>query len=268
MTRNGKREQALVTGASSGIGEVIARQLAQRGYDLVLVARSKDKLEALATRLAADYGVETNVFPADLSKPDAAAKLVAAVAKAGLDIDMLVNNAGVLEFGSFHETDKGKIDNILALNVQGLTSLLHAVLPQMVARGCGRVMNLSSISAFWPIPDLSTYAASKAYVLHLTESLSEEYKDKGITFTAVCPSMTETPMVADVRNEGGVTMPAMLIGDVEDVARDAIDACEKGQVVLVPGTANRLAVEASRVQPKWLLRSLIGGVTRLARKNS
>ena len=166
------QQTALITGASSGIGEALAGCFAKAGYNLVLVARSASKLKALAKTLAAAHGVKAWVAPADLSLPDAAAKLAAAMQRAKRPIDVLVNNAGILEHGSFADMPAARHQQLIDLNISGLTAMLAHFLPAMVARGEGRILNVASIAAFQPIPSLATYAATKAYVLSLTESLS------------------------------------------------------------------------------------------------
>lgn len=259
----GNRPVALVTGASSGIGECLAEDLASRGYDLILVARREEKLKELAARLKSERGSHCHVIAADLGEAKAAYELEAKVAALGLSVDFLVNNAGVMEFADFHELDPDKMEALIQLNVRGIATMCRAFVPGMVARKSGRVMNISSISAFWPIPKIAVYAASKAFVLHLTEALSEEYAGTGVSFTAICPSMTETPMVAGVRdNNEGVTLPKMFIGKADSVAKEAIDTCLNGGVVLVPGLPNRLAVQLSKLQPRWLLRKAIGLSTK------
>lgn len=257
---------ALVSGASSGIGECIAEELAGRGYNLILVARRVEKLKALAARLKKTYKIDTHVLPADLSEASAAYDLADAVAEKKLIVDILVNNAGVMEYGPFHELDPDKLETLINLNTRSYALMCRAFLPEMVKRGQGRVMNMSSISAFWPIPKLALYASTKSFVLHLTEALSEEYKGSGITFTAICPSITETPLVAKLRETDPGATPSFLIGDVNQVAKEAVDACLAGKVVLVPGVSNRMAVMLTRVQPMWLLRSILGLGSRITGK--
>lgn len=251
----------LITGASSGIGEALAGCFAADGYDLILVARSTDKLQALAAQLADEYGVKAWAESADLAQPGAAADLLARLKRKRRKVDVLVNNAGVLESGGFLAIAPAKHQQIIDLNISGLTAMLSVFVPTMVARGRGRVMNLASIAAFQPIPALASYAASKAYVLSLTESLSEELKGTGVTVTAVCPGITATSMLSSARasNASLNQLPSFVIGDVQQVAAQAYAACMKGQVICVPGALNQAAVLASRSAPKWLVRRL-GGV--------
>ena len=193
---DGRSQVALITGASSGIGAALARCFAKAGFDLVLVARSADKLKALAKELSSSYRVKVWVAPADLSRPDAAKKLAASMNRARRPIDVLVNCAGLLHFGSFVQMPVQNHQSMIDLNITGLTTMIAHFSPAMIARGNGRILNVASIAAFQPIPSLATYAATKAYVLSLTESLSEEFKGTGVTITALCPGITATNMLA------------------------------------------------------------------------
>jgi hypothetical protein len=255
---------ALITGASSGIGEALARRFAKEGYALVLVARRADKLRSLAAELAAANGVPAVVQPADLTRPGAAQALASALKRKRVEVDVLVNNAGVLEQGAFCAIGAGRHQQLIDLNVSALTAMLAAFLPGMRERGCGRVLNVASIAAFQPVPTLATYAATKAYVLSLTESLSEELKGSGVTVTALCPGITATPMVdhATAANSKLSRLPRFLVGDAETVADEGVRACLRGDVIVVPGVFNLAGVLAARATPKWLLRAVSGAVAR------
>jgi len=255
---------ALVTGASSGIGEALARCFAHGGFDLVLVARSAGKLRALAAELQAAHGVSVRVQPADLSQPGAAQALAAALRRKGVAVDVLVNNAGVLEQGAFCDIEPARHQALIDLNVSALTGMLAQFVPGMRERGWGRVLNVASIAAFQPVPTLATYAATKAYVLSLTESLSQELKGSGVSVSALCPGITATPMVAKATeaNDKLSSIPGFLVGDVAEVATDGYRACLRGEVIKVPGILNLATTLASRATPKWLLRNLSGMVTR------
>jgi uncharacterized protein len=260
----GHRETVLVTGASSGIGEALARLAAADGHALVLVARSADKLHALAKDLAGAHGVPVKVMPADLSQPGAAATLAAELRRKRLTIDVLVNNAGVLDNAPFVKTAAARHQAMIDLNIRALTGLLAELLPGMVRRGQGRVLNVASIAAFQPVPTLATYAATKAYVLSLTESLSEELAGTGVSITALCPGITATGMLsgATAANPRLARLPRFVVGDVDRVARDGWRACQRGQVIVVPGVANLAATLGARAAPKWLLRKVSGALTR------
>jgi uncharacterized protein len=257
---------ALITGASSGIGEALTHCFANAGHDLVLVARSADKLKALATQLEAEHDIKALVLPTDLAAPGAAQRLAATLKRRKCVPDVLVNCAGVLEQQHFVRMTPAGHQAIIDLNISAVTAMLSHLLPLMVARGSGRVMNVASVAAFQPIPLLATYAASKAYVLSLTESLSEELKGTGVTVTALCPGITATNMLnnASDANSQLSTLPSFLVGNVADVARDGFEACMRGEVICVPGAINQLATLASRSAPKWLLRRVTGAFARRA----
>ncbi len=256
-------QTALITGASSGIGEELARLFAQDGHNLVLVARNQAKLEALSEQLAAEHDITVWVEPADLSKRGAAKKLAAKLAEKNIDIDVLVNNAGVLEHGRFVDIGAPAHKRMLDLNISGLTAILDQFLPSMQARGRGRVLNVASIAAFQPVPSLAIYAASKAFVLSLTESLSEELKGTGVTITALCPGITATSMLEAAQEQSaGLSIPEFMVGEVEDVAAQGYKACMKGEVICVPGTINLVTTLAGRATPKWLLRRVSGVIGR------
>ncbi len=257
---------ALITGASSGIGEALARCFAASGHDLILVARSADKLKALADELAGRHGVKAQVAAADLTQTHAVENLAAMLSRKGVEINVLVNCAGVLEQGAFAGMDPARHQQMIDLNITALTAMLAAFVPGMVetvaARGGkGRILNVASIAAFQPIPMLATYAASKAYVLSLSESLSEELRDSGVTVTALCPGITATSMVAKAVGANGKLdkIPAFMIANVNDVAQAGIDALMRGDAICVPGTINQIGMIASRSAPKWMVRR-IGGM--------
>lgn len=250
-------ETVLITGASSGIGEALAWVFAEHGHDLILVARSVDKLDQLADELAGKHDVMVSVRPADLSEPGSAENLAKVLHREGRVVDILVNNAGVLEHGTFVDMEAEDHQRMLRLNVVGLTDILAHFLPDMVSRDAGRILNVASIAAFQPVPSLATYAATKAYVLSLSEALAEELRGTGVTVTVLCPGVTETNMIAAA--ESAVErLPSMLVGDVDKVAREAFKACMKGKTIVVPGTLNLATTLAARTSPKWLVRRLMG----------
>lgn len=260
----------LITGASSGIGEALAHCFAGAGHHLVLVARNGEKLRTLANKLVRKYGIVAMVQVADLSKPGAAARLATTLKRKRCTVNVLVNNAGVLAQGRFAGMTPESQQQMIDLNISGLTSMLSAFLPGMVARAAresvGRVLNVASIAAFQPVPTLATYAASKAYVLSLTESLSEELKDSGVTVTALCPGLTATHMLSAAKRSNAKfrQIPDFLVAEVDDVARQAFEACMKGDAICVPGVINRAAMIASRGTPKWLVRQVGGLLGRKA----
>jgi len=264
--QEGASRTALITGASSGIGESLARCFAAGGHALVLVARSKDKLDALAAALVAAHGVKVTVLPADLAQPGAARSLASVLKRKRIAVDVLVNNAGVLEQGAFTATAALRHQQLIDLNVSGLTAMLATFLPAMRERGFGRVLNVASIAAFQPVPTLATYAATKAYVLSLTESLAEELKGSGVTVTALCPGITATGMLSHATKANAQLgkLPGFLVGNVDEVAAAGYQACMRGDVIKVPGVLNLTTTLAARATPKWLLRRVAGTVTRKA----
>ena len=266
MTASTSTQTALVTGASSGIGESLAKCFARDGHSLVLVARSGDKLKALARSLEGECGVRVTVLPADLSKPGAAAGLASSLKRKRISVDVLVNCAGVLEQGAFLKMPAQRHQELIDLNVSGLTAMLAQFVPAMVERGRGRILNVASVAAFQPVPSLATYAATKAYVLSLSESLSEELRGSGVTVTALCPGITDTPMVSNATAQSPALrkLPSFLIGDVESVAAEGYRACMNGEAIRVPGAINLAATLAGRATPKWLLRRIAGRMGRTA----
>jgi uncharacterized protein len=251
---------ALVTGASSGIGEALAHRFAAEGYDLIIAARSKAKLQALAKQLAAQHGIRAKVLVIDLAQPGAAADIHRALGAQAHSVTVLVNCAGVLEQGLFTAIGAANHQNIIDLNISGLTAMIHTFLPGMVARGAGRILNVASVAAFQPIPSLASYAASKAYVLSLSESLAEELRGTGVSVTALCPGITATAMLAHAAgaNDKLSQLPGFLVGEVGQVADSGFAACLRGDVICVPGMVNQAAMVASRAAPKWLVRRLGG----------
>ncbi|MEH6548347.1 MAG: SDR family oxidoreductase [Pseudomonadales bacterium] len=255
-----KRDIALITGASSGIGEALALVCAQHQYDLILVARNQQKLETLATQLNQQYGVEVSVKPCDLVVPGAVKLLSENLLSEGKQVDILINNAGVLEHGAFVNIPPDDHQNIVQLNVVALTAMLAHLLPAMVARGSGRVLNVASLGAFQPMPSVATYAATKAFVLSLSEALAEELKGTGVTVTALCPGLTATNMMASAQQKSKAlkNIPNIVVADAYSVAQKGFSGCLKGKAIVVPGAKNRFASIVSRATPKWLVRRVTG----------
>ncbi|MFU8815918.1 MAG: SDR family NAD(P)-dependent oxidoreductase [Pseudomonadales bacterium] len=246
---------ALITGASAGIGSELARIFADNGYDLVVTARREDRLAELAASLPGGCRVE--VVPVDLAKAKGPGRLVDALA--GRQIDVLVNNAGVLASGPFQSMGPQQMRGILQLNVRALTELTHALLPGMIERGGGRILNVASVAAFQPVPGLSLYGASKAFVLSFTESLSEDLRGTGVSVTALCPGPTRTDMVADIQ---GLELAGPFLSNARQVALEGYQACMAGEVVRVPGMINQALVSWTQYQPRWLVRMVSGMLAR------
>jgi short-subunit dehydrogenase len=208
--------------------------------------------------------VKVWVQTADLSKPSSARALYAALSRRQIAVDILVNNAGVLQQGRFTAAPARRHQELIDLNVSGLTAMLAQFLPAMCRRRRGRVLNVASIAAFQPIPTLATYAATKAFVLSLSESLSEELREFGITVTVLCPGITATHMLtaATDANASLARLPGFLIGDAAEVADEGYRACMQGAVIKVPGAINQAVTLASRATPKALLRRVAGVLAR------
>jgi short-subunit dehydrogenase len=242
---------ALITGASSGIGADLARLFAKDGYELVLVARSEGKLQALAREL----GVKTTVIAADLAKPNAASDVVARLG--GIEIDALVNNAGVGVAGPFLETDLQAELDMIHVNVVALTQLTKLLLPPMVKRGRGRILNVASTAAFQPGPLMAVYYATKAYVLSFSEAIADELRKTGVTVTALCPGPTATGFAA-AANVGETRlftlMPPM---SSAKVARAGYEAMKRGKRVVIPGLKNKLLAESVRISPRRLATTIV-----------
>jgi hypothetical protein len=254
---------ALVTGASEGIGRELARVFASRGHDVVLVARRGALLEALADELSEKQRVRAFAIPCDLTKPDAPQRLFERTQQLELHVHTLVNNAGLMEFGAFATTPLDRLTAMPALNACALVALTRLFLPPMLAARRGRILNLGSTGSFAPMPSLAVYAATKAFILSLSEALSEELLGSGVTVTCCCPGFTETQMANQIDGVEKLKGVAPLMDPV-DVARDAYQACMRGEVVRVPGVANQLLIRALGVPPRSVVRWLGGAIGRRA----
>jgi short-subunit dehydrogenase len=258
MSTTPTRPRALVTGASGGIGEALARELASRGHDLVLVARSAGKLQALADELAAAHGVSAQVVTADLAVPGAATELAARLE--GTQVDVLVNNAGFGDFGEFATADPAKISQMVQLNVATLTDLTRAFLPPMLARSKGRVLNVGSTAGFMPGPLMAVYYATKAYVLSFGEAVANELRGTGVTLTTLCPGPVETGFQSGADMGSSKLVKGKRLMSAATCARIAVDATLKGKPVIVAGTSNKLQA----MSPRFLPRRLVPGMVRRA----
>ncbi len=238
---------ALITGASNGIGLEIARVLAP-DHDLVLVARNAAKLESLAEELGG-----ARVITADLADPQAVAKIRAEVP----DVDVLVNNAGVGDFGPFAEADEDKTLAMIQLNITSLTALTRAYLPGMLARGSGRVMNVASTASFQPGPLMAVYYATKAYVLSFTEAIAEEVRGSGVTVTALCPGPTASGFQAAADMELSPLVANKKLPTSAEVAAFGVKAMNSGSVVAVPGLLNRIMAGSVRLAPRPVMRRVV-----------
>src|SRR5580700_2093250 len=246
------RPLALVTGASSGIGADLARELAKDGPDLVLSARTVPAMQALAAELES-YGATSVVIAGDLAKPGAAAELAGTLEARGLQIDVLVNNAGLGGVGRFDQMDPQRVSDMLMINVVALTELTRRLVPGMVARRRGRLLLVASTASFQPGPRMAVYSATKAYVLSLGEALAYELRGTGVTVTTLCPGATATPFFAIAGAEKSfMSKHLRRMMPAADVARLGIAGLLSGRRVVVTGFGNRLTTLASRHVPHWI----------------
>ncbi|MBT3427303.1 MAG: SDR family oxidoreductase [Gammaproteobacteria bacterium] len=244
---------ALITGASSGIGEAFARLMAAKGINLVLTARRGERLRTIAEELSRSVSVD--IISCDLSENTGAEQLIEAVQSLNVTVDILINNAAVSGYGSFADSSVAEVDELLILNIRSLTQLIHHFLPKMKQRRLGKILNVASVAAFQAVPSLAQYAASKAYVLSLTEALAEELRGTGITATALCPGITRTQMIS---GSAVSDLPEMLVSTPASVAQEGFDAMMREEVVHIPGLVNEAAVTLSRFQPRGIIRNLGG----------
>ncbi len=260
-TRNGA---VVITGASSGIGTELARELARRSYGVVLVARRADRLLDLAADLVARHGVEAGVEPCDLADSDARDKLVARLIER--EILGVCNNAGFGTLVNLAKADLAREQQIVRLNVEAVHHLTGAFLPGMVERGAGAILNVASTAAYQPLPGFATYAASKAFVQSFSEAVHSELEGTGVSVTTLSPGFTRTDFVATANaEEQGSALPGMLYMKAADVARAGVDAMLAGRRTATPGLHNRASSYGGRFIPRSLLLPLLKRATRAPR---
>jgi len=248
------RPVTLITGASAGLGAEFARQCAARGEALALTARRRERMEALAAELGGDI----HVFAADLAAPGVAASLVGEIEAEGLQVETLINNAGFGGGGRFAELSFERQRDMVRLNVGALTELARLVLPGMLERGRGGILNVASTAAFVPGPGGAVYFATKAYVLSLTEALHQELKGTGIKVSALCPGPTDTEFfaAAGYRRQP----PRRFSADARSVVEAGLNGLDRNRAVVVPGLANKLTAQLNRFLPRAALRRLVASV--------
>ena len=250
---------SLITGASSGIGEVFARRLAARGRNVLLVARSDDKLVTLCNELGRSNSIRAQHVALDLSLPESAARLFEETEKRGLSIDLLVNNAGFGSFGDFSKADLARELNMIDLNVKSLVELTHRFLQPMRERKQGAIINVASTAAFQAVPYMATYAATKAFVLSFSEALWEENRPHGIQVMALCPGVTETNFFEAAR---GQKPPARASQTPEEVVETALRGLARGKSHIISGWINRAMTESERLVPRSLVTRMAGRMMR------
>jgi short-subunit dehydrogenase len=255
--RGEARPIAIITGASSGIGRELAELFARNGHDLMLIARRREALESIARILTDRHGIACDPFPADLARRLDRERLASRVRSIDHHVAALVNNAGIGTHGYFHETDLERELEIIELNIAALTHLTKLVLPGMLARGAGRIVNVSSVAAFQPGPLMSVYYASKAYVQSFSEALSEETSGSGVTVTAVCPG----PTASEFQTASGLHPNAQTVGaplmTSREVAELAYRGATGGKRVVVTGLRNKIVVLANRLLSRRRMTRLV-----------
>ena len=246
------RGSALVTGASSGIGDAFARQLAARGHDLIVVARNQARLEALAKELGEAHDVDVEVLAADLTDEAALADVAARAA----GVDTLINNAGYGTFGSFHELALAPELDMIQLNIAALVKLTHVALAPMVERGGGGILNVSSMAAFAPSATFATYAATKAFVTSFSQAVREEVRGTGVNVCVLMPGLTRT----EFQDRAGVTgeskMPEQMWQTADEVARAGLDGLDGGRATVVPGALNKATAAITGLTPDRVTRRI------------
>jgi short-subunit dehydrogenase len=239
----------VITGASSGIGEEFARQLAAKGHGVFLVARREDRLRELAAEVQREYDVRAEFLACDLADPAERQRLREEVANRGLDVGILVNNAGFTTVGDVHENPDRQL-GMVRVNVEALVDLTTMWLPGMTERGSGAVIQVASVAGFQPIPVQSVYAATKAFVLHFSEATAAELKGTGVTMTALCPGPVETEFVEAGGFKHDNMGPSFVWSSAADVARAGIEGAEKGKRVVLPGAVARVSAKLGRHAPR------------------
>lgn len=252
-----QKKTALITGASSGIGLDFARLFAEGGYDVVLVARTESKLKALADELSLQHGVRALAVAADLADPAAPGRLMERLKAEGMQVDVLVNNAGYAGYGAFAETDTRTELDMIQVNIGALTALTKAVLPGMLARKSGRILNMASTAAFQPGPLMAVYYATKAYVLSFSEALANETQGTGVTVTCLCPGPTKTGFQERARMEESKLVKGKEIMDSRTVARAGYEALHQGRAVVIPGFMNKMLAQSVRFLPRSTVTNIV-----------
>ncbi len=249
----------IITGASSGIGEVFARRLAARGRNVLLVARSEDKLITLCNELGRSNNIRAQYVALDLSLPKSPSRLFEEAEKRRLTVDLLVNNAGFGSFGNFAKADLARELNMIDLNVKALVELTYRFLQPMRERKQGAIINVASTAAFQAVPYMATYAATKAFVLSFSEALWEENRAYGIKVMALCPGVTETNFFEAARGE---KPPARASQTPEEVVETALRGLARGRSHIISGWINRVMTESERLAPRSLVTRMAGRMMR------
>jgi len=251
---------ALVTGASTGIGNELSRLLAQDGYNLVITARSKEKLKNLAAELEEKYNVFVTVIAKDLSQPNSPGEIFNETQKQQLNISVLINNAGYGSFGEFLDLDIENEINMLQVNILALTHLTYLYAKEMMNTGGGRILNVASTAAFQPGPLMSVYYASKAYVLHFSEALANEFKNKGITITTLCPGPTKTNFQERADMQESKLVKGKRIMDAAIVASEGYLGMKAGRTLVIPGIQNKIMSLGIKFFPRGFVTNVVRNI--------
>ncbi len=263
QSRSESELTALVTGASTGIGLELAKQFAAHGHNLVITARHRDALEAIAGTLEGKFGVKVTVIADDLTDPAAPQRLFDAIRAENIDVHFLVNNAGFGLGGEFADTEITRELEMIQVNISALTHLTKLFLPAMMKRKSGNILNIASVAAFQPGPLMAVYYASKAFVLSFSEALDEELRNSGVSVTCLCPGATDTNFAETARVSNGKLFTTLGVAKADDVAKYGYDAMIKGERVAVVGLRNKVMVQAERFTP----RNVITRFVRMAQEN-
>jgi short-subunit dehydrogenase len=256
-------QTALITGASVGIGHELARQFARGGYNLLLVARTEDKLKAVAEEMRT-LGVQADYILSDLSKPEAPLALFSDLRNRGLTIDVLVNNAGFGALGKFHELDPQRQLDMIQVNITALVELTHLFLQGMVARNAGGILNVASTASFQPGPHMAIYYATKAFVLSFSEAIAEELRDTPISVTALCPGPTESEFRSRAKMDNSPAFRSKMIPTMTAaaVAQAGYEGFIRRKRLVVPGLMNKVGVQANRIAPRRLITKVAAKINR------
>jgi uncharacterized protein len=255
--QSNRKQTALITGASGGIGYEFVKLFAQDKYNLVLVARNEQKLNQIANELKSEFGIDVKVIAKDLAIPAAPEEIFSQLQQASIKVDILINNAGFASYGLFNETDLTAELQMLQVNVMCLTHLTKLFLKDMVKQGYGKILNLASTAAFQPGPLMAVYFASKAYVLSFSEAIANELEGTGVSVTALCPGPTESNFQKRAAMEDSKLVSGQKIMDAETVAKIGYEALFDNKTVVVPGLKNKLLIESVRFTPRKLVTKIV-----------
>jgi short-subunit dehydrogenase len=256
------KRTALITGASGGIGLELAKLFARDGYDLALIARSREKLNSIADELEKAHNVEIKYCSRDLAVSSTPEEILQSIRSEMIEIDVLVNNAGFGWYGEFCRMEVADALEMIQVNVTALTHLTRLLLPDMVRRNRGKILNVASTAAFQPGPLMAVYYATKAYVLSFSQALSEELKDTDVTVTTLCPGPTATGFGRRAGTDDRIILGGLLSTDVQYVARAGYEGLMKGKPVVIPGKLNWLGTELVRLLPRSLPPKIIKNVQK------